>query len=85
MKQVLNVDMNVLSKVQIISWAAYHASQQVALPGDSEVALISMLPLYHDQAKSVAMIRHFMNIVKAAVEVLNPGQVPVLACDQPLY
>lgn len=31
------------------------------------------------------MIRHSMNIVKTAVEILNPGQVPVLACDQPLY
>ena len=69
----------------MISWAAYHASQQVAPPDDSEVALISMLPLFHDQAKSVAMIHHSMNIVKAAVEVLNPGQVQVLACDQPLY
>lgn len=26
-----------------------------------------------------------MNIVKTVVEILNPGQVPVLACDQPLY
>ena len=26
-----------------------------------------------------------MDIVKAAVEYLNPGQVPVLAMDQPLY
>ena len=26
-----------------------------------------------------------INIVKTAVEILNPGQVPVLACDQPLY
>ena len=26
-----------------------------------------------------------MNIVKRAVAVLNPGQVPVISCDQPLY
>ena len=26
-----------------------------------------------------------MNIVKTAVAVLNPGQVPVISCDQPLY
>lgn len=51
-------------------------------PDNSDVALISMLSLFHNQAKSVAMIRHSMNIVKTAVAVLNPGQVP---CDQPLY
>ena len=31
------------------------------------------------------MILHAMNVVKAAVDVVNPGQVPVLACDQPLF
>ena len=31
------------------------------------------------------MIKHSMDIVKRAVQYLNPGQVPVLAADQPLY
>ncbi len=31
------------------------------------------------------MIRHAMDVVKAAVDVVNPGQVPIIACDQPLY
>ena len=79
------MDTDVLSGSQMISWAAYHASQQTLPPDDSDVALISMLPLFHNQAKSVAMIRHSMNIVKTAVAVLNPGQVPVISCDQPLY
>ncbi|KAG0723068.1 hypothetical protein GWK47_043326 [Chionoecetes opilio] len=70
----------------MISWAAYHASQQAARPPeDMNVALTSLLPLFHDEAKSVAMIRHSMDIVKTAVDVLNPGQIPVLTCDQPLY
>ena len=68
-----------------ISWSAYHASHQTAPPEDSDVALSSMLPLFHNQAKSVAMIHHSMDIVKTAVGILNPGQVPVIACDQPLY
>ena len=53
LKEVLDVDMEVLSEDQMISWATYNASQQVAPPDDSEVALISMLPLFNDQAKSV--------------------------------
>ena len=76
---------DVLPEDQMISWAAYHASQQAAPPDDSDVALISMLPLFHNQAKSVAMILHSMNIVKTAIAILNPGQIPVIACDQPLY
>ena len=31
------------------------------------------------------MILHSMNAVKRSVEFLNPGQTPVIACDQPLY
>jgi hypothetical protein len=44
-----------------------------------------LLPLFPDQAKSVAMISHAMNVVKKAVEILNPGQVPIITVDQPLY
>ena len=31
------------------------------------------------------MIRHPTAIVKAATQHVNPGQVPVLAADQPLF
>ena len=31
------------------------------------------------------MIRHAMHVIKASVNHLNPGQVPVIAMDQPLY
>ena len=31
------------------------------------------------------MIRHSMDVVKKAVESLNPGQIPVVTVDQPLY
>ena len=34
---------------------------------------------------SVAMIKHPMTIVQAAVQHLNPDQVPVLATDQSLF
>ncbi len=33
----------------------------------------------------VAMIRHSMDVVKKAVDILNPGQVPIITADQPLY
>ena len=31
------------------------------------------------------MIRHSMDIVKTAVNILNPGQMPIIKCDQPQY
>ena len=72
-----------LDKTDWISWAAYHASiQKAATP---PAAITSLLPLFPDSAHSVAMIKHAMSIVQAAVQHLNPGQVPVLTADQPLY
>ena len=51
-----------------------------------QTALTSLLSLFCHQANSVAMIRHSMDVVvKAAVSILNPGQIPIIACDQPLY
>ena len=31
------------------------------------------------------MLKHGMNIVKKLTDYLNPGQIPVLACDCPLF
>ena len=69
-----------------VSWAAYHASKQ-SIPEEPEcsVTLTSLLPLFYHQAKSVAMIRHSMDVIKTAVENLNPGQISILTVDQPLY
>lgn len=44
-----------------------------------------MLPLFHEHAQSVAMIRHAMDIVRASVATLNGLQTPVIGFDQPLF
>ena len=31
------------------------------------------------------MIRHSMDVVSKAVQSLNPGQMPIITADQPLY
>ena len=36
-------------------------------------------------AYSIAMIKHAMDVVLAAILKLNPEQTPVIAMDQPLY
>ena len=65
------------------SWAAYHDSHQVE--NDSRTAISTLLPLFQDDSKSVAMIKHSMDVVKKSVNIFNPGQTPVIACDQPLF
>ena len=66
-----------------IAWAAFHSSAQP--PRNFDVTIISLLPLFPDDSKSVATIRHSMDVINRAVEHLNPGQVPVLTVDQPLF
>ena len=42
------------------------------------------LLLFEEQAASPAMSRHSTDVISKAVQYLNPGQAPVMACDQPL-
>ena len=66
-----------------VTWSAHHASQKRGLP--FEVSITSLLPLLRDQAHSVATVKHVMDKIKDIVTFLNPGQVPVIAADQPIY
>ena len=67
-----------------ISWAAFHANK--LLPNqENQLSRSSLLPLFQEEAASAAMICHAIDVIAKAVNVLNQGQIPVLACDQPLY
>jgi hypothetical protein len=64
-------------------WAAYHASQAVARFNSEEIPIeiTSLLPILEDDSKTIAMTRHAMHILKVATGKVNPGQVPVMACN----
>jgi len=79
-KQHLNEE---LTKGIHLSWAAYHASV-TELPNPLP-CLGSLLPLFYEKAATVAMMKHGMFVIKEATEFLNPGQIPVTVCDQPLF
>ena len=66
-----------------ITWSAHHASQMRAQ--QFEVRITSLLPLHRDEAHSPATIKHVMRKIRDTVAFLNPGQIPVVAADQPLY
>ena len=72
-----------VSKDDWVSWAAYEASlQPLFTDGTTNVAL---MPLFLENAHSVAMILHSMNVVKAVIHHINLSQIPVLVMDQPLF
>ena len=69
-----------------LSWSVFHATVTEYPSEDSQkVDNIALLPLFREEVKSPAMICHSMNIIKTNVEFLNPGQIPVIAFDQPLF
>ena len=78
--QKLNSD-TALSSEDAIVWAAYHSAD---LPNEKNPPCTSaLLPLFYEKAATPAMVKHRMNVLKQAIEFVNPGQIPVLAVDQP--
>ena len=49
------------------------------------ICIFLFFPLFHYQAKSAAIIRHSMDVVRKVVEIINPGQVSIITVDQPLH
>lgn len=73
-----------VEKGDTVAWSAFHASQQ----DDSAIlqtTLTQLLPLFYEKAATTAMVKHGMNVVHWGTEFLNPGQIPVVAFDAPLY
>jgi len=69
---------------QTIAWSAYHASLQ-DVPLDAHTTLKQLLPLFYDKAATPAMIKRGINVLRSATEFLNPGQIPVMEFDAPLF
>ena len=71
------------ANLETISWSAFHLSKQRC--NSVEISLTSLLPLFQEQAHSVAMIKHSMDKVKYLVNFPNPGRTPIITADQPLF
>ena len=50
-----------------------------------QACITALMRLLRDQTYSVATVRHVMDMISDAVRLLNPGQVPVITADQPIY
>ena len=65
--------------------AAFHASLDTSDQDQREPAISQLLPLFWEKAATHAMIKHGMTIVRQSTLFLNPGQIPVMAVDAPLF
>lgn len=72
-----------LASDDAIAWSAYHASMQPSV--EDPPAKCALLPLFYEKSATPALIKHGMNVLKQAIEFLNPGQIPVTTFDQPLF
>eukprot|EP00732_Lithocolla_globosa_P004892 Lithocolla_globosa_v1_NODE_4732_length_1377_cov_11.537415.p1 type:complete len:225 gc:universal NODE_4732_length_1377_cov_11.537415:664-1338(+) len=41
--------------------------------------------MFGEKAATFSMTKHGMEVIKKAIQFLNPGQIPVMECDQPLF
>lgn len=73
-----------IEKGDTVAWSAFHASMQDS-SADLHTTLTQLLPLFHEKAAIAAMIKHGMNVIRWSTDFLNPGQIPVVALDAPLY
>ena len=52
---------------------------------DEVICPRGLLPLFHDSAHTVALVKHTMDVVRKAVQHGNAGQTPVVTFTLPLY
>ncbi|CAB3990592.1 Hypothetical predicted protein, partial [Paramuricea clavata] len=62
-----------LDPKDFVSWAAYKASWSAL--SHYQPAIITLLPMFLDNAHSMAMIAHSMRVIKVAVEHVSPSQL----------
>ena len=81
--EIISQDSDVDNSKMNISWSAYFANQQDKVP--KPPAIVTMLPLFRDSAHSPAMVKHGMRVIQQITNHVNPGQIPVMTVDQPLF
>ena len=67
----------------IPSWSKYYSNKECDVP--TVMRYHSLLPLIDAPVHTIASQYHCMNIIMKTIEYLNPGQIAVDVCDQPVY
>ena len=77
------IEKGVLDDDDWISWAAYFAS--ISTTPTNPCTKTYMMPLLTVSSNSPVTIFHCMKMIQLCTNKLNPGQTPVMSCDQPIY
>ena len=48
-------------------------------------AAVGVFTIFEEKASTMAMQKHAMLVVKKSIDFINPGQIPVIVGDCPLY
>ena len=86
LNHVHNVTTQMNGKLQEmpVTFSGFHSHGQQAeyiRPRD----IVGIFPIFEEKASTMAMQKHAMLVVKKAVDFINPGQIPVIVGDCPLY
>ena len=76
-------DQDWLNDQNATPWAVFHAKK--CMPITKQPDISAMLPIWRDDSKSPATIKHLLDVLIHATDYLNPGQAAVIGFDQPLY
>ena len=80
----LTMDLLWLDNQNNSSWTLFHSQvKNLKLTQHQDKSV--MLPLWQDDSKSPAMIKHLFNVLIQTTSYLNLGQTAVVGLDQPLY
>ena len=66
-----------------LSWSGFNASVVEKQTGMKDMSVL--LPLLQESSKSLAMIKHGMDVIKTAVDEVNKDQTRVIRFHQPLH
>ena len=56
-----------------VSWSAFHANHGDFSSSDMPTTTSCLLPLFQEDAATVAMVRHSLDIIKKLTDITNPG------------
>lgn len=66
-----------------VTWSSFHSKMH--RDSNNPPGITSLLPLFYEKADTPAMIKHGMDVIREATNFLNPGQIPIITLDQPLF
>ena len=82
-EEVTNSSDEMLLETRMKPWPVFHSQRKAVQVKPKSASYL--LPMFPDCAHSVPMIKHSMKVAVKLTDHANPGQTPVLVCDQPLF